>query len=136
MMDHPIVIDKLKLPDINEWLIVAALLLVVLDVVLGVANACKTGTLSSSKMREGLWHKTAYLGIWVIAYIFGTATMYADLGFGVPTVDAVSVYIILMEGLSGLENACALNPEMAGSRLLAQFKGLDEKVKGDEEDED
>lgn len=136
MEQSMIVIDKLQLPDINEWLIVAALALVVLDVVLGVAKACKTGTLSSSKMREGLWHKTAYLGIWIIAYVFGAATLYADLGVEVPTVDAVSVYIILMEGLSGLENACALNPDLVGSRLLAQFKGLDSRVKTDEGEED
>lgn len=123
-------VPPLALPEIDEWLMVAALLLIVLDIVLGVAQAVATRTLSSSKMRQGLWHKVAYLGAWAVSWVFAFALGYADLGFDVPTVDAVSVYVVLMEGVSCLENLCRLNPDLAGSGLMRLFAGLKGKAGG------
>lgn len=121
-------VPPLELPDVNEWLVAAGLVLIVMDILLGVAKAVATKTLSSSKMRIGLWHKTAYLGIWAVAWVFNFAVGYADVGFEVPAFDAVSVYVIAMEGLSCVENIAAINPDLKGSRLFGALDGVKEKA--------
>lgn len=132
-------VPPLRLPDVNEWLLVAGLVMIVLDIVLGLSQAVATHTVESSAMRKGLWHKVAYLGAWGVAWVFAFAMQFADLGFTVPTVDAVSVYVIAMEGVSCLENVSKLNPDLSGSALMRAFAGAkkaeekeDEKKKEDE----
>lgn len=121
-------VPPLELPDVNEWLLVAGLVMIALDIVLGVAKAIATKSLSSSKMRIGLWHKAAYLGIWAVAWIFNFAVGYADIGFNVPAFDAVSIYVIAMEGLSCVENIAAINPDLKGTKLLSALDGVREKA--------
>ena len=43
--------------------LMALLPLIVLDVVLGVAEAAKNHDIQSAKMREGAWHKVGELGV-------------------------------------------------------------------------
>ena len=45
-----------------------------------------------------------------------------DLGFTVPLFVPACVYIVLNETASILENIAALNPELAGTRLMQLFK--------------
>ena len=136
-----VTVPALMLPDVNEWLLVAGLVLIVMDILLGVSKAIATKSLSSSKMRIGLWHKAAYLGIWAVAWIFNFAVGYADIGFNVPAFDAVSIYVIAMEGLSCVENIAAINPDLKGTKLLSALDGVREKAKdaasdGTEKDDD
>lgn len=125
-------VPPLVIPEVNEWLMLTGLVAIVLDIIFGVANAAAKHEISSAKMRAGLWHKVAYLGAWGVAWIFAFAMCYADLGFQVPTVDAVSIYILVMEGVSCLENICKLNPDFAGSGLMKMFAGLKDQAKNEE----
>lgn len=128
-------VPPLRFPDVNEWLVAAGLVMIVLDIVLGFSQAVATHTVDSSTMRKGLWHKVAYLGAWGVAWVFAFAMQFADLGFVVPTVDAVSVYVIAMEGVSCLENVARLNPDLSGSALMRAFSGA-RKVKEEKEEEE
>ena len=99
--------------------IVGSFAFIVFDIVVGVAQAVKTGTLSSTKMREGLWHKCGFiLGIaFAILVEMGLGACQIDVT--VPLCAAVCAYIILTEVVSIAENLCVLSPELA--RLLNRF---------------
>ena len=101
--------------DIRILLITA--LLTVLDVVFGFAGAVKCEDVKSGKLREGLWHKTGYVGLIAVAYILQEAAAYADLGFEAPTVLAYRVCIVVTELVSIVENICVLNPDLKDSPL-------------------
>lgn len=101
-------------------LIVTAVM-IVLDVVVGFAGAVRNKDVQSAKLRDGLWHKAGFVGLIALAYVIQYATLYADLGFEIPTVAAVCVYVIVTEIVSVFENLCVLNPELVDSPLGAIF---------------
>lgn len=96
--------------------------LIVLDYLTGLAKAFKAGNVSSEKMREGLWHKSAYVVVLVLAEIIEHAQAYMALGFEVPLVVPAAVYIALTEIASILENLTEINPELKDSKVLGLFK--------------
>lgn len=104
------------------WGMCLALVFIVLDIIFGLAKAAKSGTLSSSVMREGLWHKAAYVGVVAVAVVIEVGSGHLDLGFTVPLVVPACVYIVLNEVLSIVESIAELNPELKGSKLLQLFE--------------
>lgn len=93
-------------------------ILVVLDVLLGLAAAAKRGEVKSSKMREGIWHKVGELGVVAIGDVLDGAMLGGvEMGFSAPVTTALLVYLIVAEALSCFENACKLSPQMAQSPL-------------------
>lgn len=97
---------------------IAFVILMVLDILLGLAAAARNNEVSSSKMREGLWHKTGELGVVAIGDVLDGALLGGvDLGFSAPVTMAMLVYLIVNEALSCFENACKLDPEIAKSPL-------------------
>ena len=105
--------------DFHVLIITAVMIL--LDVVVGFAGAVRNKDVQSAKLRDGLWHKAGFVGLIALAYIIQYATLYADLGFEIPTVMAVCVYVIVTEIVSVFENLCVLNPELVNSPLGAIF---------------
>lgn len=95
--------------------------MIVLDVVFGFAGAVRNKDVQSAKLRDGLWHKAGFVGLIALAYVIQYATLYADLGFEIPTVMAVCVYVIVTEIVSVFENLCVLNPHLVESPLGALF---------------
>lgn len=95
--------------------------LVVLDYVSGFAKALATRTVSSTKMRNGLFHKFAYVLVLALALLVEHGQQYINIGVTIPIVAPVCAYIAIMEILSVLENAQALNPELAGSGIFKIF---------------
>lgn len=104
--------------------------MIVLDVVFGFAGAVKMGDVQSEKLRNGLWHKAGFVGLIALAYVIQWAAAYAELGFEVPTVIAVCVYVIVTEAVSVFENLCVLNPVFINSPLGTIFRN-DEKFQND-----
>lgn len=91
-----------------DWhVLLVTCVMIVLDILLGFAGAVKRGDVESGKLREGLWHKAGYAGITVVAYLIQYAAAYADLGFEVPTVIAICVYVILTEIVSVVETSAS-----------------------------
>lgn len=108
--------------------LMALLLLIVLDVVLGVAAAAKNHDLQSSEMRAGAWHKIGELGVVAIADIADGMLMGGlDIGFAAPVCTAVIVYLCINEVVSCLENAVKLNPELKDSPALNLLKESSEQ---------
>lgn len=96
-------------------------LLVLFDYVTGLAKAFANKEISSEKMRHGLWHKAAYVGVIALAEIIEHGQGHVDLGYTLPVVIPTCVYIIITETASILENLAAINPELADSPILRLF---------------
>lgn len=108
----------------NFALIVVALIFMILDIVSGLIKAFQTGAYDSKIMRNGLYHKIAYIIIMVV----GACLEYAitnpnfDPGFEIPMFGVICGYIIVTEFFSILENVSAVNPSIGNfmSRWLKQ----------------
>ena len=120
--------------------ITSLLLLILLDWVFGIGNACMHHEFSSSKMREGIAHKCGELGF-ILVGIIADAMLSAglDLGFNGPILTVIAVYMCIMEIGSLLEIFAKINPDFADSavfKLLASVKILKdptEYIKKEEE---
>lgn len=92
---------------------------ILFDIVSGFLKAVKGGEVNSSVLREGLFHKAAE----VLALIFATtieyASPYISLPEGLPLVAATATYLCVMEGISVVENLCAVNPAL--SKLFSKY---------------
>lgn len=105
--------------DYHVFAIVAAF--IVLDIVSGFSQACVNKTVSSTVMRQGLWHKLAYVLVIVLAVLCEYSTEYLELGFHVPITMPVCAFICATELVSIIENIGKINPDIANSKLLDYF---------------
>lgn len=96
--------------------------MIVMDYASGLLKAGMNHDISSSKMREGLYHKAAYVGIVILAAVLEQATLVVDIGITMPLVTPACAYIILTELSSILENLGEVNPDLKDSRLLSLFR--------------
>lgn len=94
---------------------------IVLDFVSGMLKAVGMKEFSSTKMREGLFHKVALLLCMLLGYAVDFAQGYVELGFHVPVGASICVYIVLMEVSSILENICTMNPELMPEAVKSIF---------------
>ena len=94
---------------------------VALDILTGVAAAVSASELSSSKMRDGLFHKFAFYGAYVLAVALECAAGALDLNITIPAAGTVAAYIVATEVVSVLENLCKMNPELKNSKFLDMF---------------
>lgn len=106
--------------------------MICLDYLTGVIKAAMQHDISSTKMREGLYHKSAFVLVMFLAEIIEHAQRAIDLGFAVPIVVPAAVYITLTETASIIENLGQINPELKSSRLLALFRSTKEITNGTE----
>lgn len=104
----------------NIPLVVAAF--IGLDVASGLAQAVMNKELCSTKLRDGLSHKAAFVFAVALAYAVEWGAGAVDLGLEVPIVGPTAAYICLTEIVSCAENLCKLNPELRGSKLMELFK--------------
>lgn len=109
---------------------------ILVDIITGITQAFANHTVSSDKLREGAFHKMAYIIIMTLAYLIDLTTGYHDLGFDFPLLDPVCVYLIFTEIVSILENVCKLNPELRGSKIFNLFKNKTENIEIVEVEED
>lgn len=97
-------------------------ILIILDYITGLVKAAIQHDISSTKMREGLYHKGAFVLIMVLAEILEHAQRVIDLGYTLPIVIPAAMYVILTETTSILENLGEINPELKDSKLLQLFR--------------
>lgn len=108
--------------------LMALLLLIVLDVVLGLAAAAKSHDIQSFAMRAGAWHKVGELGTVAIADVADGMLMGGlDIGFSAPVCTAVIVYLCVNEIVSCLENSVKLYPKLKDSPLLKLLRQSSEQ---------
>lgn len=98
----------------SQTAIVAVLLLIALDFVIGITGAIATKTFSSEKMRAGLMHKFTEMVCVALAIILDGAFT-SNLGLTVqPVLLGTCLYLAAMETGSILELVKLYNPDAAG----------------------
>ena len=119
--------------------IICMFLFIILDVISGVAAAYARREIESPKLRQGLWHKAGYVFVLFCSIIVEWAMNNGmDLGFNLPLVMPICVWISLMEIVSTLENAAKINPELSnipGFERLKNVEMSEPKHKAHEEEE-
>lgn len=104
------------------FIIIITCVFIIFDILTGIAGAIKKKALNSTALRKGLWHKSGFIGLILLAYILEVASLYIDLGFEIPSTVVICVYIIITECVSTFENLCILNPEITNSPLGQIFE--------------
>lgn len=104
------------------YLFVIPLIFNILDVITGFTAALANHNVSSSAMREGLFHKLGFIFALILAALLQYASGLLDLGVEIPTLAAVAVFIILTEAVSILENIAEVNPALANNSFFKIFE--------------
>lgn len=107
---------------------VIACIMIACDVLTGLLKGASQGELSSSTMRQGMFHKSAEIALLLISAVIGEIKCFwSDFPINFEGVYvAVCVYIIIMELISSLENISVINPEMNLERLKGLFGVTDD----------
>ena len=113
------------------YLFVIPLVFSILDIITGFSAAVANRNVSSSAMREGLFHKLGFIFALILAALLQYASGLLDLGAEIPTLAAVAVFIILTEAVSILENIAEMNPALANSSFFKIFESV---IHSDEKD--
>lgn len=106
--------------------LVTVSILICFDYATGLLKAVMLKDVSSEKMRQGLFHKSALILVMVLAEIVERAQAHIDLGFALPLVVPAAVYIAVTEITSIIENLGEINPELENSPLLQLFRPKDQ----------
>lgn len=107
---------------INYILVIITCCFIVFDVVSGLIQAIANKELESTKMKQGLWHKCGFLLAIAFGMLCEYAMFYVDLGFTIPIMNSVCIFVIATELVSILENLAKLSPELASSKFMDIFK--------------
>ena len=116
------------------WAVAAAFIMMVMDIVTGFAGAVVTGTISSTKMREGIGHKAMLVLLVVLAVLVQTFSLHiGDMGWTIPLIVPVCVYIVVMEVASVVENCVSAYPDLKDTPLVRLFdRAVDPDDGGDD----
>lgn len=101
--------------------ILAIFVFIIMDYITGIVNAVMHGNLSSTKMREGLGHKFAYLCIFFVAWFIDFEMGHIDIGFYTALTPIVTIGIVLIELSSIIENIGKINPELTQAEFMKAF---------------
>lgn len=101
--------------------ILAVLVFIVTDYITGVVGAIMHGNLSSTKMREGLGHKFAYLCVFFVAWFIDFEMRHIDIGFHSALTPIITIGIVLIELSSIIENIGEINPDLAQAEFMKVF---------------
>lgn len=101
-----------------------------LDFITGFVNAWRMKKISSTKMREGLFHKLGFWLTYVLAILFNIANK--ELNFQIPLnlIYVVCVYVIITEIISIVENLKKINPDIKGIENTDNWSDLIKELGG------
>lgn len=105
---------------------------VALDFITGMIKAFGTKSFTSTKMRQGLYHKVGLVLCVVLGVLIDCAQAYFDLGISLPVAATICFYIVLMEISSIAENILEINPELQGGKIAALFETFKKEGHDDE----
>lgn len=104
--------------DVEIFFLELAGAIVLLDFISGFAKAVYTRSVASSKMRDGLFHKFAYVLVIAVCILFDYAQAKVNIGTHVPLVLIACGYIIITDLVSFFENVCVFNVQIAHMRVV------------------
>ena len=91
------------------------------DFLSGLIKAVKNKKLTSSKMREGLFHKIGSVACIGLSVLIEYSNQYFNFGFDIPLSNYVCTYIIVMEIASIFENIGEINPNLLNTKIKDIF---------------
>ena len=97
--------------------IVIVLLFIALDFITGIVMSVKNSNFNSSVMRDGLFNKFGEIVIVTVGFLIDYGQSFLDMGFSVPVLESICVYIILMEIGSILENVSRINKNLVPEKI-------------------
>lgn len=92
--------------------LIIPLIFILFDILTGVIKALKNNELSSTKAREGLYHKTGFIILIIFGCFLNFSQTYFDIGVSIPALQSISIYICVTELISTLENLTKISPEL------------------------
>lgn len=107
--------------------ILAVFVFIIVDYITGVVNAAMHGKLSSTKMREGLGNKFAYLCTFFVAWFIDFEMEHINIGFHTALTPLVTIGIVLIELSSIIENIGKINPGLAQAEFMKIFTDYNSK---------
>lgn len=110
---------------------IVCFIFILFDIVTGIIKALYLGTLNSTNLRKGLFHKVSEVIAVIGSGLLEYGMAYIKLGVDLPVLSVVSIYICLTELISVLENLAEVNPTLA-----KLFKPYLDKLKGKENNND
>ena len=120
-----------------QVLLIALCILIVCDLVFGMAAAAKNGEFDSSKVRQGLWHKTGELVLVMLAMVIDALVLAGiELPFDIPQGGAIIVValgLIVMEISSLMEIAIKLNDQLASLSIFKYLKNAEKYIKAEDD---
>lgn len=85
------------------------------DIISGVLKAWHAHDVQSKALRNGLYHKAAFLGVIGLAQLTELAAdKIPEIELNLPITGAICAYIVLTELVSVLENLRDVNPDIGG----------------------
>lgn len=103
--------------------IILVFILIVLDIVSGIAAAFVNKTIDSSAMRCGLWHKASYLFVILLASTLEWAVSAGGpslgIGLDLPIVVPTCLYLCLTEVSSIGENLSQIDPSLRSAPVFS-----------------
>ena len=104
----------------------------VADIISGVLKAWHAHDMQSKALRNGLYHKSAFLGVIGLAQLTELAAdKMPEIELNVPIVGAICAYIVLTELVSVLENLRDINPDIGG--IMHRFPAHPDDEPNDDE---
>lgn len=99
----------------NLWVIGIACAFMIADIASGLLKAWQAHDIRSRALRNGLYHKAAYIGLIAVAQLTELAAdKMPEIELNVPITGAICAYIVLTELVSVLENLRDINPDIGG----------------------
>jgi toxin secretion/phage lysis holin len=105
----------------RQWAIALVAIFIIMDVISGFIKGAAQHNLSSSAIRQGIWHKAAYIILMALAVLIDLAQNHLDLGFNKQILIPLCIMIILSEAVSIVENVIAIFPELKDQPILKLF---------------
>lgn len=100
----------------NIWIIGVTCAFMLADIVSGFIKAWHDNDLQSRALRNGLFHKAAFLGLIGVAQLTELAAdKIPEIELNLPITSAICAYIVLTEIVSVLENLRDINPDIGGA---------------------
>lgn len=107
----------------TEVAVILVFILIVLDVISGIAAAFMKKTIDSTVMRRGLWHKASYILVILLASALEWAVSVGgpDLGIGldIPIIVPTCIYLGLTEISSIGENLSQIDPSLRSAPVFS-----------------
>lgn len=121
-MHEPWFVIMMDIVEERYAFFIGALIFVAFDVTSGLIKAFATNTFTSTKVKEGIFHKAALILIIIMSAAIDILTGFIpSMPFTVPLTQGCCLLIIGMECMSVLENVCAINPALKDSALIKRL---------------